>query len=65
MMAKIRIGITAKMFAAIFSTCKLVLITKHWGVRRSFEHGFIDYNKRGKEQRLILLADALGDEYHQ
>ncbi|ADP13004.1 signal transduction histidine-protein kinase BaeS [Erwinia sp. Ejp617] len=65
MLAKIRIGITAKLFAAIFSTCMLVLITMHWGVRLSFEHGFIDYIKRGNEQRLILLADALGDEYQQ
>lgn len=31
MLAKLRIGITAKLFAAIFSTCMLVLITMHWG----------------------------------
>lgn len=65
MLAKLRIGITAKLFAGIFSTCMLVLITMHWGVRLSFEHGFVDYIKHGNEQRLILLADALGDEYQQ
>lgn len=65
MFAKIRIGITAKLFAAIFSTCMLVLITMHWGVRLSFEHGFIDYIKKGNEQRLIMLSDALSDQYEQ
>ncbi|CAO96354.1 envelope stress sensor histidine kinase BaeS [Erwinia tasmaniensis] len=65
MLAKLRIGITAKLFAAILSTCMLVLVTMHWGVRLSFEHGFVDYIKRGNEQRLILLANALGDEYQQ
>lgn len=28
-----RIGITGKLFLAIFATCMLVLITMHWGVR--------------------------------
>ncbi|KGT95814.1 histidine kinase [Erwinia typographi] len=65
MFAKMRIGITAKLFAAIFSTCMLVLITMHWGVRLSFEHGFIDYIKKGNEQRLVLLSDALSDQYEQ
>ncbi|MBD8163498.1 two-component system sensor histidine kinase BaeS [Erwinia persicina] len=65
MLAKLRIGITAKLFAAIFSTCMLVLITMHWGVRLSFEHGFIDYIKRGNEQRLTMLGDALADQYEQ
>ena len=65
MLAKLRIGITAKLFAAIFSTCMLVLITMHWGVRLSFEHGFIDYIKRGNEQRLMMLSDALADQYEQ
>jgi len=65
MLAKLRIGITAKLFAAIFSTCMLVLITMHWGVRLSFEHGFIDYIKRGNEQRVTLLSDALADQYEQ
>jgi two-component system sensor histidine kinase BaeS len=65
MLAKLRIGITAKLFAAIFSTCMLVLITMHWGVRLSFEHGFIDYIKKGNEQRLVMLSDALSDQYEQ
>ena len=65
MLAKMRIGITAKLFAAIFSTCMLVLITMHWGVRLSFEHGFIDYIKKGNEQRLVMLSDALSDQYEQ
>lgn len=65
MFAKIRIGITAKLFTAIFSTCMLVLITMHWGMRLSFEHGFIDYIKKGNEQRLVLLSDALSDLYTQ
>ena len=43
----------------------LVLITMHWGVRLSFEHGFIDYIKRGNEQRLTLLSEALADQYQQ
>jgi len=63
--ARLRIGITAKLFAAILSTCMLVLITMHWGVRLSFEHGFIDYIERGNEQRLNLLSDALADQYEQ
>jgi len=65
MFAKLRIGITAKLFIAIFSTCMLVLITMHWGVRLSFEHGFIDYIKKGNEQRLGLLSDALAEQYEQ
>ncbi len=64
-MRKMRVGISAKLFCAIFSTCMLVLITMHWGVRLSFEHGFIDYIKRGNEQRLIMLSDALADQYQQ
>ncbi|PRD17040.1 two-component system sensor histidine kinase BaeS [Pantoea coffeiphila] len=65
MFARLRIGITAKLFAAILSTCMLVLITMHWGVRLSFEHGFIDYIKRGNEQRITMLSDALADQYEQ
>ncbi|KOC88295.1 two-component system sensor histidine kinase BaeS [Winslowiella iniecta] len=64
-MKKMRVGISAKLFCAIFSTCMLVLIIMHWGVRLSFEHGFIDYIKRGNEQRLALLSDALADQYEQ
>ena len=60
-----RPGITGKLFLAIFSTCLLVLAIMHWGVRLSFEHGFIDYIKRGNEQRLEMLSDALGEQYAQ
>ncbi|WP_017347047.1 two-component system sensor histidine kinase BaeS [Pantoea sp. A4] len=65
MKARLRFGIGAKLFTAIFATCLLVLITMHWGVRLSFEHGFVDYIKRGNEQRLALLSDALADQYEQ
>ncbi|BDH45231.1 two-component sensor histidine kinase [Salmonella enterica subsp. enterica serovar Choleraesuis] len=58
-----RPGITGKLFMAIFGTCLLVLITMHWGVRLSFERGFIGYIKHGNEQRLQLLSDALSDQY--
>ncbi|WP_293648618.1 two-component system sensor histidine kinase BaeS [uncultured Pantoea sp.] len=61
----LRLGISAKLFLAIFSTCMLVLITMHWGVRLSFEHGFVDYIKRGNEQQLAMLGDALADQYEQ
>ncbi|BAN95100.1 integral membrane sensor signal transduction histidine kinase [Plautia stali symbiont] len=59
----VKLGISAKLFIAIFSTCMLVIITMHWGVRLSFEHGFVDYIKKGNEQRLTLLSDALADQY--
>lgn len=60
-----KFGITAKLFLAIFATCMLVLITMHWGVRISFERGFIDYIKRGNEQRVTQLRDALAEQYQQ
>lgn len=59
----IRIGITGKLFMAIFATCMLVLITMHWGVRTSFERGFIDYIKQSNEQRIAMLSHALEGEY--
>nr|WP_113867884.1 two-component system sensor histidine kinase BaeS [Brenneria salicis]NMN90937.1 two-component system sensor histidine kinase BaeS [Brenneria salicis ATCC 15712 = DSM 30166]RBP60531.1 two-component system sensor histidine kinase BaeS [Brenneria salicis ATCC 15712 = DSM 30166]RLM30138.1 two-component system sensor histidine kinase BaeA [Brenneria salicis ATCC 15712 = DSM 30166] len=58
-----KFGITAKLFLAIFATCMLVLITMHWGVRVSFERGFIDYIKRDNEQRVVQLRDALAEQY--
>lgn len=58
-----RIGITGKLFMAIFATCMLVLITMHWGVRTSFERGFIDYIKQSNEQRITLLGEALEEQY--
>ncbi|WP_396243796.1 two-component system sensor histidine kinase BaeS [Hafnia paralvei] len=60
-----KLGITGKLFLAIFSTCILVLITMHWGVRVSFERGFIDYIKHGNEQRVRLLAAELEERYAQ
>ncbi|MCG8709332.1 two-component system sensor histidine kinase BaeS [Brenneria sp. 4F2] len=60
-----RFGITAKLFFAIFATCMLVLVTMHWGVRVSFERGFIDYIKRGNEQRVVQLRDTLAEQYQQ
>ena len=60
-----QLGITGKLFLAIFSTCLMLLALMHWGVRLSFEHGFIDYIKRGNEQRLELLSDALSEQYAQ
>ncbi|MBL5860198.1 two-component system sensor histidine kinase BaeS [Serratia fonticola] len=60
-----RIGITGKLFMAIFATCMLVLITMHWGVRVSFERGFIDYIKHSNEQRISMLGDALEDQYRR
>ena len=61
MSVNLRLGIGAKLFMAIFATCMLVLITMHWGVRLSFEHGFVDYIKRGNEQRLQMLSSALAE----
>lgn len=58
-------GITAKLFMAIFCTCALVLITMNWGVRMSFERGFIDYIRQSNEQRVALLADTLQEQYKQ
>ena len=58
-----RPGITAKLFLAILTTCIVLLISMHYAVRLSFEHGFIDYIKRGNEQRLQMLSDALGEQY--
>ncbi|CNB48165.1 signal transduction histidine-protein kinase BaeS [Yersinia frederiksenii] len=58
-----RIGITGKLFMAIFATCMLVLITMHWGIRASFERGFIDYIKQSNEQRINMLGDALEVQY--
>lgn len=60
-----RPGITGKLFFAIISTCLMVLAIMHVAVRMSFEHGFIDYIKRGNEQRLEWLSDALSDQYAQ
>lgn len=60
-----RPGITGKLFLAILSTCLMVLAIMHVGVRLSFEYGFIDYIKRGNEQRLEWLSDGLSEQYVQ
>ena len=58
-----RPGITGKLFLAILATCIVLLISMHWAVRISFERGFIDYIKRGNEQRLTMLGDTLSEQY--
>ncbi|KAB7895735.1 two-component system sensor histidine kinase BaeS [Rouxiella sp. S1S-2] len=58
-------GITAKLFLAIFLTCSLVMVTMNWGVRMSFERGFIDYIRHGNEQRVEMIADYLQQQYEQ
>lgn len=58
-----RSGITTKLFFALFATCMLVVITIQWGVRVSFEHGFIHYIKRSNTQRISLLGNALAEQY--
>ena len=58
-----RPSITGKLFLAILATCIVLLISMHWAVRISFERGFIDYIKRGNEQRLTMLGDALSEQY--
>jgi len=60
-----RPGISGKLFLVILTTCIVLLISMHWAVRVSFERGFIDYIKRGNEQRLQLLSDALAEQYAQ
>lgn len=58
-----KLGISAKLFLTILSTCILVLIIMHWGVRVSFERGFIDYIRHGNEQRVQLMASELETLY--
>ncbi|TKI06698.1 two-component system sensor histidine kinase BaeS [Martelella alba] len=58
-----KFGITAKLFLALFATSMLVVITMNWGVRLSFERGFIDYIKRTNHQRMVLLDNALTEQY--
>ncbi|TCV91921.1 envelope stress sensor histidine kinase BaeS [Biostraticola tofi] len=60
-----KFGITGKLFLALLATCMLVIIIMHWGVRLSFERGFIDYIKRSNNQRIVLLANALSEQYGQ
>ncbi|MGV3345092.1 two-component system sensor histidine kinase BaeS [Enterobacteriaceae bacterium LUAb1] len=65
LMEKLRPGISAKLFLAIFSACLLLLAIMHWGVRFSFERGFIDYIKHSNEQRSAMLSDALASQYQE
>ncbi|OWO85535.1 two-component system sensor histidine kinase BaeA [Photorhabdus luminescens] len=60
-----KLGISGKLFMAIFATCMLVLITMHWGVRSSFQHGFIGYIKQNIQLRTAMLAEALAEQYQQ
>ncbi|MCA6219389.1 envelope stress sensor histidine kinase BaeS [Photorhabdus antumapuensis] len=60
-----KLGISGKLFMAIFATCMLVLITMHWGVRSSFQHGFIGYIKQNIQLRTTMLAEALAEQYQQ
>ncbi|MBS0892955.1 two-component system sensor histidine kinase BaeS [Tatumella sp. JGM130] len=57
--------IGSKLFITLFATCLLVLVTMHWAVRISFEHGFVDYIRESNEQRLNLLSEALAEQYEQ
>ncbi|MBS9424057.1 two-component system sensor histidine kinase BaeS [Photorhabdus caribbeanensis] len=60
-----KLGISGKLFMAIFATCMLVLVTMHWGVRSSFQHGFIGYIKQNIQLRTAMLAEALAEQYQQ
>ncbi|WP_391529409.1 two-component system sensor histidine kinase BaeS [Photorhabdus akhurstii] len=60
-----KLGISGKLFMAIFATCMLVLITMHWGVRSSFQHGFIGYIRQNIQLRTAMLAEALAEQYQQ
>ncbi|SFU47349.1 two-component system, OmpR family, sensor histidine kinase BaeS [Xenorhabdus koppenhoeferi] len=60
-----KIGISSKLFLAIFATCMLVLVTMHWGIRLSFQHGFIGYIKQNSQMRAGTLAEALTEQYQQ
>ncbi len=63
--ATMKPGISGKLFMAIFATCMLVLITMHWGVRSSFQHGFMGYIKQNIQLRTSMLAEALAEQYQQ
>ncbi|MCC8465399.1 envelope stress sensor histidine kinase BaeS [Photorhabdus bodei] len=60
-----KLSISGKLFMAIFATCMLVLITMHWGVRSSFQYGFIGYIKQNIQLRTAMLAEALAEQYQQ
>ncbi|PHM75215.1 hypothetical protein Xkoz_00231 [Xenorhabdus kozodoii] len=58
-------GISGKLFLAIFATCMLVLVTMHWAIYLSFQHGFIGYIKQNSQTRANRLAEALTEQYQQ
>ncbi|WP_192457396.1 two-component system sensor histidine kinase BaeS [Musicola keenii] len=60
-----KFGIAARQFLAIFITSMLVLIIMHFGVRMSFEKGFIDYIRRSNEQRITQLKGLVEEQYQQ
>ncbi|WP_197541028.1 two-component system sensor histidine kinase BaeS [Xenorhabdus doucetiae] len=60
-----KMGISSKLFLAIFATCMLVLVTMHWGIYLSFQHGFIGYIKQNSQTRADMLAEALTEQYQQ
>ncbi|MDC9593216.1 two-component system sensor histidine kinase BaeS [Xenorhabdus sp. IM139775] len=60
-----KMGISSKLFLAIFATCMLVLVTMHWGIYLSFQHGFIGYIKQNSQTRANMLAEALTEQYQQ
>ncbi|HGJ5872422.1 MAG TPA: two-component system sensor histidine kinase BaeS [Arsenophonus apicola] len=58
-------GVTSKLFFAIFALCLLIVFTMHWGIRLTFEQGFIGYIKQTNELRTSLIAQALTEQYQQ
>lgn len=70
---KRRLGLTqlrltslrTRLFLAIFATCILLVIIMHFGVRSSFQSGFIGYIKTDNQQRTKLIADALAEQYQE
>ncbi|HGJ5881873.1 two-component system sensor histidine kinase BaeS [Arsenophonus sp.] len=58
-------GVTRKFFFAIFALCLLIVFTMHWGIRLSFEQGFIGYIRQSNELRTSLIAQALTEQYQQ
>ncbi len=65
MKLRIKAGISGKLFLAIFATCMLVLVTMHWGIRLSFQYGFIGYIQQNSQLRARMLAEALTEQYQQ
>lgn len=66
-MAKIRLkfGLTAKSFLAIFTACLLVLAVNGVATRVSFQLGFLDYLNDQASARMQHLMPHLAHEYQQ